>query len=94
MIGYPSTRVYEALESIVSSSELLPGRNVSDGLPYVHFSKRFPDWVTIDVSGPPRPRPDLRAWIVKFEIPDSTPLLPDPSGEDKYYCGEGMWGGP
>lgn len=87
MILYHTTKTKQALESILLSRRLQPGRNVN-GKFFVHLSTTFPGWVSMDVFGGSK---STQAWVLKVEVPDNTPLEPDPSGEDFIYDGKGTW---
>lgn len=83
MIAYHATKNKGRLEAILKTSILLPGRNIATEELFVHIAlKPFGpgEWKLDVIDGAGGWRGN-QAWIVEFEIPDDTKLLPDPSGE-------------
>ncbi len=87
MIVYHTTKTKASFRGIVDSNTLLPGWNVSALTDcYVHISLNpfhQGSWA-LDVIGDDT----NEAWVFTLDIPDDTPLLPDPSDEGKYYNGD------
>jgi len=88
MILYHTTKTKRAVESLLLSWRIQPGRNVYNGKHYVHVSTVFPNWISMDVFGDAQ---STQAWVMKILVDDETALLPDPSGEDHIYDGPGTW---
>lgn len=87
MILYHATKTKEAKHSIIKTNVLLPGRNVrTRQCTQVHLSKDqfIKGSYALDVIG----ADTNEAWVFTVEIPDNTPLLPDPSDEGRLYNGE------
>ena len=91
MLAYHVTKTEGAFLTIVREKTLRIGKNIVDGHDYVHLSLTpfVPGSYAVHViCGAPRRKEVARAWIITLEIPDTTPLAPDPSGEGTHYGGE------
>lgn len=86
MILYHATKNRSSFEAICAAGELRPGRNVKTRtILGVHLSRDpfCPGSYALDVIG----ADTNEAWVFEVEVPDDTPLSPDPSGEGSYYNG-------
>jgi hypothetical protein len=91
MLAYHVTKTEGAFLTIVREKTLRIGKNIVDGHDYVHLSLTpfVPGSYAVHViCGAPRRKEVARAWIITLEIPDTTPLTPDPSGDGVNYLGE------
>ncbi len=87
MILYHATKHRSSFEAICATHKLRPGRNVTTRtILGVHLScdPFYPGSYALDVIG----ADTNEAWVFEIEIPDDTPLVPDPSGDGKYYNGD------
>jgi hypothetical protein len=91
MRTYHVTKTEKAFLAIVHEKMLRSGKNIVDRQDYIHLSLTpfVPGSYAVHViCGAPRRKEVARAWILTLEIPDATPLSPDPSGEGIHYGGE------
>ena len=91
MRAYHVAKTEVGLTAIVCEHKLRPGKNVVDEREYIHLSLTpfVPGSYAVHViCGAPRRKEVARAWILTLEIPDTTPITPDPSGEGIHYGGE------
>ncbi|HYD93475.1 MAG TPA: hypothetical protein VEB18_03450 [Candidatus Paceibacterota bacterium] len=91
---YHATKTECSLTNILEEKILLPGRNVVCEDTYVHLSLNpfHQGSYALDVIG----EDTNRAWVIECEIPDDTPLAPDPADNAgaAYNGGWVIHGGP
>jgi len=87
--AYHVTKTEAAFREILRTGVLLEGKNAStheiEGV-HISIDPFYPGSNALDVIG----ADTNRAWIFTFEVPEDTPLEPDPSGEGVFYNGTWM----